>query len=216
MCVLLLSSGYLSTMVERGVPSGSSCSSWCCARYSILHLGSILASPDKGLRPPTQSLTRVLFPHPFRPRRAIREERSTVRSTPSKRILDSLYPNFTCSSLIMSLSNDPGSGKFSTTSSSSSTSSTSWASPSYEAFHRFPSWAMTPILSSFFIRDFRCLLALTPFSPACAWRSMYFWRWARFASCCSRWRCCRILFSTRTDSKFVMSPRYVASVFLWK
>mmetsp|Transcript_77933 Transcript_77933/g.152485 ORF Transcript_77933/g.152485 Transcript_77933/m.152485 type:complete len:270 (+) Transcript_77933:321-1130(+) len=78
--------GNFSSMVLSGVPRPSSCSSWCCATYSIFAEPSTRHSPPRfGRSCPTMSLMRVLLPHPLRPKRAIRLLDVTWKSTFERR-----------------------------------------------------------------------------------------------------------------------------------
>mmetsp|Transcript_4820 Transcript_4820/g.16387 ORF Transcript_4820/g.16387 Transcript_4820/m.16387 type:complete len:166 (-) Transcript_4820:536-1033(-) len=79
------SPGYRSRSSESGVPKGSSCSSWCCARNSIFAPGSMVTSPSQGVRSPTSSLISVDLPDPLRPSKQIRDFASTDRSTSASR-----------------------------------------------------------------------------------------------------------------------------------
>ena len=62
LCALPWSPGYRSSIVFIGQESGSNCSSWCWAKYSILALPLMETLPLPEDRAPTMILMRVDFP----------------------------------------------------------------------------------------------------------------------------------------------------------
>mmetsp|Transcript_11536 Transcript_11536/g.28274 ORF Transcript_11536/g.28274 Transcript_11536/m.28274 type:complete len:240 (-) Transcript_11536:1568-2287(-) len=131
----------------RGVIPRSSWSAWCWFTSANRAPWSRRTKPAVGSRRPIMTLTSVVLPAPFSPRRQMRDLPSTWRLTPSKRGVSPPYPKATFSSCTTGSSSSPPPVIARDSSSSSSRYASSCSSSS----------ASASSLSSCFTR---CILAL--------------------------------------------------------